>query len=420
VSSDPQADTSAERDTGEPGLDVDVTSGLTAFVEAVRLRLAADTAVVLMLDPTRSILEPVATAGLGRRARASARIPYGEGFAGRIAAQRTPVILQEVTRANVINPVLHGRGVHSLAGVPLLDGATLVGVLHVGSIAPRRFTDADLAELRELAADLVRFSRAGRSTSENSAALALQSSLVPAIPAVIAGLDIAARYIPAEGSIGGDWYDVFPLPGDRIGIAMGDVMNHGLPAAVVMGRLKSALRAYALVSPDPAEVLGLLDRKIAHFEPESLASVIYGVSTAPYDSITFSNAGHWPPIVAHPDIEAFSVEAPSGLLLGVEPDMPRESFTIPFDPGSALCLFTDGLLEIPQIEPDGPPQGRRDPFAVLPRLLGCVSTTDPAELTCNCIIADVIDGRPNPDDIAVLVIRNLDHNHSRQAVAQAV
>jgi phosphoserine phosphatase RsbU/P len=197
------------------------------------------------------------------------------------------------------------------------------------------------------------------------------------------------------------------LPGNRIGIVMGDVMSHGLPAAVIMGRLKSALRAYALVSEDPSEVLTLLDRKITHFEAESLASVMYGVSVAPYDSFIFSNAGHWPPIMANSNGETYSIVAPHGLLLGVEPDAPRENFTVTFEPGSTLCLFTDGLLEIPQMESDGPGRGRRDPFAVLPRLLDCISTREPAELTCNCIIADVIDDRPNPDDIAVLVIRNI-------------
>ena len=161
------------------------------------------------------------------------------------------------------------------------------------------------------------------------------------------GLDIAARYVPAEGDLGGDWYDVFSLPGDRIGVVMGDVVGHGLGAAVVMGRLKSALRAYALVCDTPSEVLSLLDRKISHFEPGVLATVIYGVTEEPYDEITFSTAGHWPPIVVDASGAPRQPLAPQGLMLGVDPGRGRRDFTVALPPLATLCLFTDGLLKTP-------------------------------------------------------------------------
>jgi stage II sporulation SpoE-like protein len=98
----------------------------------------------------------------------------------------------------------------------------------------------------------------------HTAALVLKRSLLPTLVSRREGLDIPARYIPAEGDLGGDWYDVLDLRGERVGILMGDVVGHGLEAAVVMGRLRTALRAYALEHDDPAEVLSRLDTKISY------------------------------------------------------------------------------------------------------------------------------------------------------------
>ena len=100
--------------------------------------------------------------------------------------------------------------------------------------------------------------------------------------------------------VGGDWYDVFTLPSGELGIVMGDVAGSGLPAAVIMGRMRSALRAYALETPDPAEVLDRLDRKMQHFEPGALATVLYAVIDPALDRMHVCLAGHFAPVVARP------------------------------------------------------------------------------------------------------------------------
>ena len=215
----------------------------------------------LTLNATRTVLEPFAMSGIGMSRRAWARIPVGRDSPG-IASTRDPVVLDEVTETNVLNPVLRQHGVRSLAGVPLVDHGRLIGVLHVGSFTTRHFGDVDLATLSESAAELVEIIRDEISGAEHTAALVLQRSLMSTIAISVPGLDIAGRYVPAEGDLGGDWYDLFTQPDGGLAFVIGDVAGHGLHSAVVMGRLKSALRAYSLISDDPSQVLGLLDQKI--------------------------------------------------------------------------------------------------------------------------------------------------------------
>ncbi|MGM1064564.1 SpoIIE family protein phosphatase [Saccharothrix sp. Mg75] len=117
-----------------------------------------------------------------------------------------------------------------------------------------------------------------RSRSELATATLLQNSLLPGLLPTVPAWEFAARYVPgAENGVGGDWYDVFEPPDERIGVVIGDVVGSGVPAAIVMGRLRSALHAYALEFPDPAEVSDKLDRKAGHFEAHITATVAHAV-----------------------------------------------------------------------------------------------------------------------------------------------
>jgi hypothetical protein len=155
----------------------------------------------------------------------------------------------------------------------LVSGAVM-GVLHVGTLSPRRFSGED-SGLLQLVADRVALAVHARvSRVERTAATVLQRSLLPAKLPDVAGFEFAARYIRGgDGEVGGDWYDVFGLPSGSLGIVVGDVVGRGLAAAVAMGRLRSALRAYAVDCHDPAELLGKLDRQVRQFEPEVMAIV---------------------------------------------------------------------------------------------------------------------------------------------------
>jgi sigma-B regulation protein RsbU (phosphoserine phosphatase) len=204
--------------------------------------------------------------------------------------------------------------------------------------------------------------------------------------------------VPASGDLGGDWYDVFELPDERLVVVMGDVEGHGLDSAIVMGRLRSALRAYALYQSDPAEVLRRLDREMCHFEPDVLATVLVGMATPPYEEWRFSSAGHFPPLVGEPGQPATLATMPRDRLLGVDPDAIRRSGTVRMPSEGYFCMFTDGLVERRPHPGDG--DIVEDNLA---RIVQALSEFDDPEMGCIRILADVVGDQEAEDDIAVLI-----------------
>jgi serine phosphatase RsbU (regulator of sigma subunit) len=158
---------------------------------------------------------------------------------------------------------------------------------------------------------------------------------------------MAARYVPGhDAGVGGDWYDVFTLPSGWLGVVIGDVSGHGLRSAVVMGRLRSALRAYALVCDDPATALTLLDRKIYHFEAVNLATVLYAMFSPDRRTIRVSLAGHLAPLLATPGKPACPVDIPVDRPLGLHGrQRARRCTEVPIPPEAVLVCYTDGLVE---------------------------------------------------------------------------
>jgi signal transduction histidine kinase len=124
---------------------------LDELLTRVRDALEADTCAVLLLDETDNELVARAAKGLEEEVEEGVRIPVGRGFAGRIAANRAPVVIEDVDHADVLNPILRRRGVRSLLGVPLIAAGSLVGVLHVGTLQPRAFTAEDVELLQVVA-----------------------------------------------------------------------------------------------------------------------------------------------------------------------------------------------------------------------------------------------------------------------------
>ena len=325
---------------------LEVSDLLDELLERVRDLLDADTAAIMLLDPHARQLVATAAKGLEQEIRLGIRIPVGSGFSGRVAHGCEPVLLTEVTEADVVSPVLLEKGIRSLLGVPIFAAGEVIGVLHVGSCAPRRFSADDIS-LLELAAD--RASAAGQIRArklDQAAALALQRSLLPPLLPALPGLTLAARYVPGHDfGIGGDWYDVFTLPSGHIGLVIGDVSGHGFASAVVMGRVRSALRAYTLVSEDPAEVLALLDRKVRHFEAGSLTTALYAVIAPDRSTMRLSSAGHLRPVLAVPGRPGALIDVPVDAPLGIGRTRPRRSAAIDLPAGALVLCYTDGLVE---------------------------------------------------------------------------
>jgi phosphoserine phosphatase RsbU/P len=364
------------------------------LLDRVRSLLDADLAAIMLLDRDAAQLVTVAAIGLEQEVRQGFRVDVGEGFTGRVALTRSPVILDKVDEDTVASPVLRGTGVVTLIGVPMMAGHDLVGVLHLGTFAPRHFTEQDVALLQLVADRAALAGRAHQSQADRSAALALQRSLLPSRLPKVDGFDLAARYLPGHHlGVGGDWFDIFLLPNGHLGVVVGDVSGHGLRAAVVMGRLRSALRAYALEWDDPAEVLTRLDRKIRHFEAGSLATIIYVLINPGRDRMVISTAGHLPPIVMAPDGQARLLTLPPDLPVGVGDTTSRRTTAIDVARGTTVVLFTDGLVE------------RRGEMIDegLDRLRRLVRP-GPAEDLCASIVAGMEVGDAE-DDIAVVAAR---------------
>ncbi|GAA0725336.1 SpoIIE family protein phosphatase [Dactylosporangium roseum] len=371
---------------------------LDELLERTRDLLRADTAAVMLLDPSGTELVATAASGLEREVHQGLRVPVGHGFSGTVAARAEPIAIEHVDHTNVVSPVLLSEHVQSVLGVPMLSRDRVIGVLHVGTLTPRRFTPDDI-ELLRLVADRASLATQARlSRLDRAAALALQRSLLPARPQAIGGLDVAVRYVPgAEVGVGGDWYDLFDLPSGHVGIVIGDVAGNGLHAAVVMGRIRSALRAYAMETADPADVLTRLDRKVQRFEPDAMATVIYAVIDADLGAMTLSNAGHLPPVVVAPDRPCRLARIPPDLPLGAYAGAPRRNTRLPLEPGTGLFLYTDGLVER---------RGRKIDSGLT--MLTAALTIGSADTMCADVMAAMLYDRAPTDDVAVLAVRRVE------------
>ncbi|MFD5074045.1 SpoIIE family protein phosphatase [Streptomyces sp. NPDC058371] len=308
-----------------------------------------------------------------------------------------PAMMRRIARDSHAAQALHTAGVHSYLAVPLIARGEVLGTLSLyRTVNARPFDEQDRILASELAARAaICVDNARLYGRERTAALTLQRSLLPAAPAEHAGLEIAARYLPALSEVGGDWYDVLPLGPGRTGLIVGDVMGKGVQAAAVMGQLSTATRALARLDLPPAELLRHLD-DITGSLGDTIATCVYAVCDLGRGTCELSSAGHLPPVMIRPDNSAELLDVPGGVPLGVG-GVDFGTMELEMAPGSLLALYTDGLVE-----------NRSDPIdtglATLTRLLQ--GTQRPLEATSDMLLAAL---RPEPDDdVALLLVRRRD------------
>ncbi|MET7622415.1 SpoIIE family protein phosphatase [Streptomyces sp. NPDC005408] len=234
---------------------------------------------------------------------------------------------------------------------------------------------------------------------EREVAMALQEAMLPAFRD-IGHHPAAVRYKPATGALNvcGDWYDLVDLPGDRIAVAVGDVVGHGLEAAGVMGQLRSALSAASRVADGPAkalEVLGLYARSVRGAESTTAVETLIDWDTR---TLTYSSAGHPPPALLHTDGTVQFLDQATDPPLGARPEhVPRPQATIPFTDGATLVLYTDGLIE----------RRHEDIDTGLARLADSLTRHPGAtpELLADALLAELIPPSGVTDDTALVIIR---------------
>jgi anti-sigma regulatory factor (Ser/Thr protein kinase)/putative methionine-R-sulfoxide reductase with GAF domain len=385
----------------EPALAyLDLHQLLSEMLQRVTRILAVDTAAILLLEPDGETLAARAAKGLEEEVRRGFRLPVGRGFAGRIAATRQPVVIEDLDTSpiRVVNPLFREKGVRSLLGVPLVVEGRLIGVLHVGSLSGRRFDQDDIHLLQTVADRVALAVDHGRLSDQHRIAQTLQRSLLPRSLPSLPGFEFAARYMPAasESAVGGDWYDVIDLGSNTFGFAIGDVAGRGLNAATVMGEVRSAVRAYAIETSAPGEVVAKVSRFVSrHRSP--MATLIYATMDLETVTIRYARAGHpYPLLVEREGSATYLTEHGGPPLSGLGPGDYAEC-EVTLGAGQALFLYTDGLIERRG-------RGLSEQEARLARAVARAPAD--VESACTAVIDAMTLRDGAMDDIAVLIIRN--------------
>jgi len=237
-----------------------------------------------------------------------------------------------LTAPRTDEPQTPGAPVTSLFAVPLIARGTTLGVALLYRVRPDEFNEDDFTLARELASRAALcVDNARRYTRERNTALALQSSLLPHGPSRQSAVDVACRYRPAHTSagVGGDWFDIIPLSGARVGLVVGDVVGHGIQASATMGRLRTAVQTLADVDLPPDELLAHLDDLVIRLGGDSEdggrdggveaagATCLYAVYDPVSRTLTAASAGHPPPVLVLPDGSTQLVDISVGPVLGV-------------------------------------------------------------------------------------------------------
>ncbi|QJT06265.1 SpoIIE family protein phosphatase [Streptomyces asoensis] len=245
-------------------------------------------------------------------------------------------------------------GVHSAAIAPIRSTRAVLGALTLGRARqPGDFNTADLPLIEDiarragLALDNARLYQRQRKVAET-----MQNHLLPQMPRV-SGLQMAVRYLPAPDAsqVGGDWYDAFSLSNGATALAIGDVVGHDLEAAAGMAQVRNMLRAYAwALQEPPSRIVERLDEAVIHITDVTMATMILArVEEADEGrwKLSWTNAGHPPPLLISHDGLADYLTGGNGILLGTGSGKPRTDATALLPPGSTLLLYTDGLIEEP-------------------------------------------------------------------------
>ena len=349
---------------------------------------------------------PGRAAALARLAErpAAVRCPMAAQVAYRTGTvQSVPDISVEVASLAAepaLADVLAGSHARSALAAPLTAAAQPLGVIVMGRDADRvPFADPDIAMAEELSRRLAAaLASADAFARERSIAETLQRSLLPESLPAIPWLDLAVRYLPASdgATVGGDWYDAFPVDAHRVGLVVGDVAGHSITSASVMGQVRTLLQTCTLDDPSPGKVLRRTNLALARLLPEVIATVACVVLDAATGDLTYANAGHPPPLVTTATSTEY-LDGETGVMLGTGVDAPFSAGRCRLPAGSGLLLYTDGLIE----------DRRRDVSTGMRMLAGALHRSPPGTAEQMCTIAEraMLGPAPRSDDICLLAAR---------------
>ncbi|MEV2212003.1 SpoIIE family protein phosphatase [Streptomyces sp. NPDC050997] len=310
-------------------------------------------------------------------------------------AERYPILWQHVTGLNIT----------AAAYLPLIAEARPIGVMGLLYSDRRGFSPEDRNILVTLGSSIAQsLQRAMLFEQEKDLATGLQQAMLPRTIPSVPGADLAVRYRAATSGgspgrdIGGDWYDLIPLPGGRVGAVIGDVQGHDTHAAAVMGQLRIVLRAYAAEGHTPATVMARASVFLHELDTARFATCLYAEADLATGVVQVVRAGHIDPLIRHSDGSCRRVPVEGGLPLGLSAEFQHLEYpvtTLELDPGHTLVLCTDGLVEQPGADLD-------DGMRTLEALIA-TGPQDVRDLADRLIA--VAEDRRGDDDVALLLLR---------------
>ncbi|MFF4255758.1 SpoIIE family protein phosphatase [Streptomyces sp. NPDC001663] len=295
-----------------------------------------------------------------------------------------------------LEPALAEVGPGGLAVLPLPAGTRMAGACLIGWDTPHDFGPDERALLTASAGLAGQaLMRAHAFDAEHELVGMLQRQLLPRRLPKLPGAVAVARYLPATAGleVGGDWYDVIPLPDNHVALVIGDVQGHSTAAATLMGQMRTALRAYAVEGHPPDVVVSHANRLLLDIETDLFATCCYVDVDMEEGSAWYVRAGHLPPVLRHPDGSTEIPESDGGPPLGVVTQADFPMSVLRLQPGTVIALTTDGLVESAEADID----------VGMDRLAHELSVSDPAHLG---LVADALLGSAQrSDDVALLLLR---------------
>ncbi|MEW5540109.1 SpoIIE family protein phosphatase [Streptomyces cyaneofuscatus] len=301
----------------------------------------------------------------------------------------------------VLWPNISHLGITAAAYMPLIAQARPIGALGLLYRDKAGFTPDERNLLMALGTSIAQsLQRAMLYEQEHDLAEGLQQAMLPRRIPAVPGAQVAVRYRSARlgRDIGGDWYDLIPLPGGRVGAVIGDVQGHDTHAAAVMGQLRIVLRAYAAEGHSPATVMARASVFLHELDTDRFATCTYAEVDLTTGVVQVVRAGHVDPLVRDVDGSCRRMPAEGGLPLGLSAEFGRLEYpvgTAELDPGQTMILFTDGLVELPGSDLD---EGMQ--------LLTTLVSNGPQNLQKLADeLCDAVDVRGGQDDVALLLLR---------------
>ncbi|HVE74434.1 MAG TPA: SpoIIE family protein phosphatase [Mycobacteriales bacterium] len=384
-------------------LTVDDVAGATC---AIGSRIGAAGTLMTVLDPAGRTLELVCSDGYPDELVEPYRTISldSELLLARVARTQESVFVADpdamapLLAAEDVLAAMLKQGDRAWAVLPLVTKGEAFGTLSFSFHTPQHFDDegerAFLLSLARQAAQALE--RAQLFEREADTARQLQQALLPTALPALPGLDVVARYQPASGSdVGGDWYDVLPLPDGKVAFVLGDVMGRGVRAASIMAQVRNALRGIALVDSHPAAVLTGLDAFMTSFEVEEIVTVVYLLLDPATGGVLTGNAGHLPPLMLRADGQVGVLKDGAGTPLGVPMERVACKGTT-LGVGDLVVLCTDGLVEHRDRDID-------EGLAQLERAALSRRTAPDLERAADEVLAEL--GAASDDDRSLLLVR---------------